>query len=340
VRAPNIGELFAADSGSQIAFGTPPASIGDPCDVRSSARTGAGGASVRALCLAQGIPTTVIDNYTFPTTATAGLTRGNRGLEPETADTYNIGFSWQPSSQSPWVSGITLSVDYYDISIKDVISIVPGLTALSKCYNLDGSNPGYDPNNSFCGLLTRDANGLLQVIRTPYLNLGGLETSGIDVQFAWSAELSELGFGTGRVFFSTGVGYSKGFSIQTLPNTPFQDYGGTNTIGASYPEYKALTSIGYGLGGASVSVRWRYQGSMDDVTSVTTPANPGIGVPAYNLYDLVGTFDISEQWQIRAGITNLTDEDSVFVSSSQTSTDTSVFDAVGRSYYLGLRFSL
>jgi outer membrane receptor protein involved in Fe transport len=340
VRAPNIGELFAADSGSQIAFGTPPASVGDPCDVRSSARTGAGGANVRSLCLAQGIPTSVIDNYTFPTTATAGLTRGNRDLDPETADTYNIGFSWQPSWQSPWVSGITLSVDYYDISIKDVISIVPGLTALSKCYNLDGSNPGYDPNNSFCALLTRDANGLLQVIRTPYLNLGGLETSGIDVQFAWSADLNEIGFGTGRVFFSTGVGYSKNFSIQTLPDTPFQEYGGTNTIGASYPEYKALTSVGYGLGGASVSVRWRYQHAMDDVTSVTTPANPGVGVPTYHLYDLVGSYEFNDQWQIRMGITNLMDEDSVFVSSSQTSTDTSVFDAVGRSYYLGLRFSM
>jgi iron complex outermembrane recepter protein len=340
VRAPNIGELFAADSGAQIAFGTPPASIGDPCDVRSSARTGAGGANVRALCLAQGIPATVIDNYTFPTTATAGLSRGNRDLDPETANTYNFGFSWQPRSSSPWLSGVTLSVDYYNISIEDVISIVPGLTALSKCYNLDGSNPGYDPGNSFCALLNRDSNGLLQVIQTPYLNLGGLETDGIDVQFAWSADLNELGFGTGRVFFSTGVGYSKQFSVQTLPNTPFQDYGGTNTIGASYPEYKALTSVGYGIGGASVSVRWRYQDAMEDVTSVTTPANPGIGVPTYNLYDLVGSFDINDKWQIRAGITNLTDEDSVFVSSSQTSTDTSVFDAVGRSYYLGLKFSL
>ncbi|MET0535668.1 MAG: TonB-dependent receptor, partial [Steroidobacter sp.] len=116
VRAPNIGELFAADSGSQIAFGTPPVSVGDPCDVRSSARTGGGGTSVRALCLAQGIPASVIDNYTFPTTATAGLTRGNRSLSPETADTYNIGFSWQPRSQSPWVSGLSLSVDYYKIS--------------------------------------------------------------------------------------------------------------------------------------------------------------------------------------------------------------------------------
>jgi outer membrane receptor protein involved in Fe transport len=340
VRAPNIGELFAADSGAQIAFGTPPASIGDPCDVRSSARTGAGGSSVRALCLAQGIPASVIDNYTFPTTATAGLTRGNRGLDPETADTYNFGFSWGSRAQSPWLSEMTLSVDYYDISITDVISIVPGLTALSKCYNLDGSNPGYDPSNSFCALLNRDSNGLLQVIQTPFLNLGGLETSGIDVQLGWSVDLTEVDLGKGRVFFSTGVGYSKGFSVQTLPATPFQDYGGTNTIGASYPEYKALTTLGYGIGGASVSVRWRYQDAMDDVTSVTTPANPGVGVPAYNLYDLVGSYDFNDQWQLRAGITNLTDEDSVFVSSSQTSTDTSVFDAVGRSYYLGLQFSM
>jgi iron complex outermembrane recepter protein len=340
VRAPNIGELFAAATGSQIAFGTPPASIGDPCDVRSSARTGASSASVRALCLAQGIPTSVIDNYTFPTTATAGLTRGNQELDPETADTYNIGFSWASRSDSPWLSSTTLSVDYYNISINDVISIVPGLTALSKCYNLDGSNPSYDPANAFCALLNRDANGLLQVIRTPYLNLGGLKTSGIDLQVAWSVNLEEVRLGVGRVFFSTGMAFSKNYSVQTLPDTPFQEYGGTNTIGASYPEYKALTTAGYGIGDASISVRWRYQNAMKDVTSVTTPANPGVGVPTYNLYDLVGVFDINQRWQIRAGITNLTDEESVFVSSSQTSTDTSVFDAVGRSYYVGLRFSM
>jgi outer membrane receptor protein involved in Fe transport len=228
-----------------------------------------------------------------------------------------------------------VSVDYYDINISDVISVVPGLSALSKCYNLDGSNPSYSPTNSFCGLLTRDSNGLLQLIQTPYLNLGGLKTSGIDLQFSWGIDA-----GPGKFFFNTGVGYSMEFAIQTLPGTVFQDYGDTNTIGASYPEWKALTTVGYGIGGASVSFRWRYQDAMSDVTSVTTPANPGVGVPTYNLYDLVGTYDFNDRWQLRLGITNLTDEDSVFVSSSQTSTDTSVFDAVGRSYYLGLRLSL
>ncbi|MBB6093523.1 outer membrane receptor protein involved in Fe transport [Povalibacter uvarum] len=335
VRAPNIGELFAADTGGQIAFGTPPAAIGDPCDIRSTARTGAGGSDVRSLCLAQGIPASVIDTYTFPTTATASLTHGNPALAPETANTYNIGFSWNSRAESPWLSNMSVSLDYYSIDIEDVISVVPGLTALSKCYNLDGSNPSYAVNNPFCTLLTRDSNGLLQLIETPYLNLGGLRTSGVDLQLSWSADV-----GPGNLYFSTGVGYSEEFAVQTLPGTQFQDYGGTNTIGSSHPELKALTTLGYGFGGATVAVRWRFQDAMADVTSVTTPTNPGVGVPTYNLYDLVATYELNDQWQFRAGVTNLTDEESVFVSSSQTSTDTSVFDPVGRSYYFGVKFSM
>jgi outer membrane receptor protein involved in Fe transport len=342
VRAPNIGELFAANSGTQIAFGTPPGAIGDPCDVRSTARTGAGGANVRSLCLAQGIPASIIDSYTFPTTATAGLTSGNPDLQPESADTYNFGFSWNSQAESPLLSGLTASIDYYNISIKEVISVIPGLSALSKCYNLDGSNPGYSPTNTFCALLQRDANGLLQVIQTPYLNLGGLKTDGIDLQLGWSAELSDLGLpqGSGRLFFNTGLAYTNEYAVQTLPGSVFQDYAGTNTIGSSHPKWKGLTTLGYGLGSATISARWRYQDAMQDVTAVTTPANPGIGVGVYNLYDLVGSYDINDKWQIRVGVTNLTDEDSVLVSSSQTSTDTAVFDAVGRSYYLGLNVSL
>ncbi len=51
VRAPNIGELFSPPQGTQLAIGTPPSAIGDPCDVRSTARTGgqwrSGGGTLR-----------------------------------------------------------------------------------------------------------------------------------------------------------------------------------------------------------------------------------------------------------------------------------------------------
>jgi iron complex outermembrane receptor protein len=339
VRAPNIGELFAANSGSQIAFGTPPASIGDPCDVRSNARTGANGASVRTLCLAQGIPAAVIDSYQFPTTATAGLTHGNINLTPETADTYNVGAVWTSRSETPLLRNVSVSVDYWNIDIQNVISVIPGLTALSKCYNLDGSNPTYSPANSFCALLSRDSSGLLQVINTPYLNLGGLKTDGVDIQLNWRAAVADLGLSGlgGEVSVNSGISYTNHYSVQTLPNTKFAEFAGTNTIGASYPKWKALTTFSYRDGPAMVALRWRYLDSMKDVTSVTTPATPGIGVKAYDLFDLIGTFDVRKSWQVRAGVTNLFDKGLPIVSSSQTSTDTSVYDAVGRSFYLGLR---
>src|SRR4029079_13568228 len=96
----------AAAGCARIAFATPPAAIGDPCDVRSTARTGANGASVRDLCLAQGIPAAGIHTYVLPTTATAGVTQGNQDLQPETADTYNFGLSWTSRSSERLFSGL------------------------------------------------------------------------------------------------------------------------------------------------------------------------------------------------------------------------------------------
>lgn len=339
VRAPNIGELFAAASGSQVAFGTPPSAIGDPCDIRSVARTGANGGQVRNLCIAQGIPAAVVDSYTFPTTATAGLTSGNLGLKPETANTFNVGFSWSSNASTPLLSDLSLSVDYYNIKIKDVISVIPGLTALSKCFNLDGSNPGYAASNSFCQLLERDSNGLLQIINLPYLNLGGLKTDGVEIQMNWGLRLSELGMNSpsGKIYINTAVGYTRHYSIQTLPDSDFQDYAGTITLGAAYPHWKALTTLGYSSDVVGFGLRWRYQQGMNDVTSVTTPNNPSPGTPAYNVFDLFGTTRINDALELRAGVTNLFDKKSQLVSSSQFSTDLSVFDPVGRSFYVGAK---
>jgi iron complex outermembrane recepter protein len=315
--------------------------------VRSSARTGPSGAAVRALCLAQGVPAAVIDSYTFPTTATAGLSSGNAKLDPETANTYNVGLSWTSRASAPLLSDLGVSVDYYNIDIKKVISVVPGLTALSKCYNLDGSNPAYSATNQFCQLLQRDSSGLLQVIDTPYLNLGGLKTDGIDMQLHWGVALGDLGLGanSGRLFATSGLGWLHGYSIQTLPGGPFQNYAGTNTVASgltssTFPKWKAVTTVGYGIGGLTASVRWRYQDAMADVTSVTTPKSPGVGVPAYSLVDVLGTYVINKQWEVRAGITNAGNHGPVYVSSSQNSTDASVFDVVGRAYYVGVHLTM
>ena len=348
VRAPNIGELYGAASGSQLVFGTPPAAIGDPCDVRSTARTGPNGSSVRALCLAQGIPAALIDSYQFPTTATEALTAGNGGLKPETANTFNVGFSWKSMAESPLLSGFIASIDYYNIKITNVISVVPGLTALTKCYNLDGSNSAYSNSTQFCSLLQRDpATGQLLIVNTPYLNLGGLKTSGIDMDFGWGAAFADLGLSSvpGAISVNSAIGFTPHYEVQTLPGTSFAEYAGTNTLvtsttAGSFPRWKGLTTFKYSVGGADVALRWRVQSAMEDVTYVSTPKTPGVGIGAYNLLDLYGDYSVNKTWSVRAGITNLANHGPVYVASSQTSTDPSIYDVVGRSFFVGVHMSL
>jgi len=221
--------------------------------------------------------------------------------------------------------------------------VVPGLTTLSKCFNLDGSNPGYSPTNQFCQLLDRDpATGQLVLIHTPYENLGGLKTDGIDMQFNWAFDLADIhGLRVpGTLAIGSGIGYNRNQEVQTLPGTAWAEYSGTNTLNASYPKWKALTSVAYSLGGATAGLRWRYQDAMADVTSVTSPKSPGIGVAPYNLYDFFAIYDISPTWQVRGGINNVFGHGIPVVSSSQNHTDAAVFDVIGRAYYVGVRLNL
>lgn len=347
VRAPNIGELFSPQTGTQLVIGTPPGALGDPCDVRSNARTGADGAKVAELCVAQGIPQAAISSYTFPTTATGQLVSGNTNLTPERADTFNVGFVLNSPFESGPLADFTLSVDYYNIAVKNVISTVPGLTVLSKCFNLDGSNPTYDKNNLYCGLLVRDNSGQLTTVATPYLNLGAVKTDGVEAQVNWTVPARFLGDESGRFFVNSAVGWLHKYKLQLLPGAAYLDYTGISNGAAGVsslppratPKWKAVTSFGYRSDAATLGLRWRYQSKMEDTTSVLTPATAQVGVPAYALWDMFGSVRIAKTFEIRAGVNNLFDKGLPFVASSQNGTDVALYDPIGRSFYLGAKVS-
>jgi outer membrane receptor protein involved in Fe transport len=344
VRAPNIGELFTPSSGTQLVIGTPPGSLGDPCDVRSTARTGAGGSQVAALCVAQGVPAAAISSYTFPTTAAGQTISGNRNLTPERADTFNVGMVFNAPRNAGILGDFSLSVDYYSINIKNVISTVPGLTVLSKCFNLDGSNPGYSNSNLYCTLIQRDAGGQLVTVNTPYLNLGGLKTDGVEFQLHWGVAAPFVSQ-SGKFYIDSAVGWLRNYGVQLLPGAPFLSYTGVSNGGAgtgsvpprATPTWKALTTFGYRSSSVGAGLRWRYQNAMSDVTSVLTPATAQPGVAAYSLWDLFGSVKVNKQFELRAGVTNLFDKGLPVVASSQNGTDTALYDPIGRSFYFGVK---
>src|SRR5690606_30709995 len=55
------------------------------------------------------------------------FTGGNPDLDPETADTYTIGFVMTP------IDGLDVSLDYFDISIEDRIGTIGANTVLRFC---------------------------------------------------------------------------------------------------------------------------------------------------------------------------------------------------------------
>ncbi len=48
---------------------------------------------------------------------------------PETADSYTVGFVLTPS----FLDGFSLTVDYFDIQVEDVIGTVPPTISLNEC---------------------------------------------------------------------------------------------------------------------------------------------------------------------------------------------------------------
>jgi outer membrane receptor protein involved in Fe transport len=109
-----------------------------------------------ANCAAAGVPLTqtfagVTEPFTNrPASGISGFSGGNPGLFSETADTWTVGAVIQPS----FAPGLTVSVDWYRISLSDAINTVGAQTVINQCYD----DPG-GINNSFCSAVFRNPNG-------------------------------------------------------------------------------------------------------------------------------------------------------------------------------------
>ena len=340
VRAPNIGELYTGALYPQnVIPAVTTAGGGDPCDVRSSYRTGASAAQVRTLCLAQGVPNSAIDIYTSNFNQFTGVTQGNTALKPEKADTFTIGAVWRSEIQSPWLKNLSFSADFYKINLKQAIGTISGNTTLYNCFNANGQNSGYDASNLYCQQISRTAVGDIRLVNQPYLNLGGYKTRGVDFQANWSVLLPDVGLGASAGRFSLDLAgtYLDRFEIQNLPGAAFLNYTGTIGSGTPYARWKTITTATYQRGAVDLGLRWHYLSGMDDSTRVSNPARELAGVNAYNTFDLFVNAKLNKTLSLRAGIDNFTDKKPLIVGAVYGNTDVNTYDPIGRRFYLAVR---
>jgi outer membrane receptor for ferrienterochelin and colicin len=263
---------------------------------------------------------------------------GNPNVGPETAKTWTLGtvitepFGW---------SGLSLTLDAYQIQIKDTISRLGSFTAYSNCLNANGStNPTYDFNNQFCQLI--DRNGITadrENVDSLYLNLGQLKTRGIDVAVQWTGDM-----GPGRLTADTTINYLLQYKYQPDPSADFRDAKGTLDQGGQF-DYRALTNLRYSWSVFSVGAQWSFLPSVENQAKALLPTTTVEGTGSYSLFNLNAGWDVGKV-QLRAGIDNLLDRQPSIVGANPTvgdsnsdQTNLNFYDGLGRRFYVGAKMT-
>lgn len=160
-------------------------------------------ADVRAICIAQGAPATVVNNGTIPPPSANQINQtfgGNINLDVETAESLTFGIVFTPVA----VPELTITVDYYNIKIEDAISTATPDDIFGPCFGPGSGGDSFssaNPSAPECLLVGRNPlNGSMNGggdtlgIITQFSNLGTLETSGFDfrITYDWAVEAGAL----------------------------------------------------------------------------------------------------------------------------------------------------
>jgi iron complex outermembrane receptor protein len=326
IRAPNVGELFAAQSIGNV-------SAQDPC-------SGASPTASLAACQLTGVTAGQYGSIiACPSDQCSGQFGGNAALKPETADTYTAGVVLTPHR----IRNLSLSVDYYHIKIKNYISSVTPSLAISQC--IATGDPYY------CGLFTRDPrSGAIfgtagYIVSTTY-NTGSLTTSGIDITADYTLGVG----GFGKVNLNL-VGTRTFNQIsEPLPGLGTYDCNGYYgfTCGQPNAKWRHVMRANWIMPeGATLSLAWRYVDSSklssesDNTFLNGTTSIVNGRIPVYNYFDLAATVSVGKALSLRAGVNNLLDKDppaiasGVLSSFSNGNTFPGVYDVLGRTIFVG-----
>ncbi|MEO5494995.1 MAG: TonB-dependent receptor [Sphingomonas sp.] len=347
IRAPSLSNLFGPTSVAQLPIGTLP-NAGDPCAFGSVYRTGSNATQVQALCLAQGVPASLYPTYTYGISTVPGQDGSNPSLTPEKARTYSFGAVLTPKFGSGVFRSVSLSVDYYHISIKNAIGSLLLSDILPRCFNSDGaSNPSYSVSNAFCQRIARDPlTGQIALGQQGLFNFASYTVAGIDGQFNWRIGLDDLGMaaGAGSIELSSTASYLKTYRVAGLLGSPTLNYAGSAGYGGvgggiTHPKWKINTSIGYLSDDFRATLLWRHISSMVHSDLVANPASTTQGIKAYNYLDLNFGFNVAKLFTLGFGVNNLTDKAPPFISASPLTTDAATYDVIGRSFYASVKVS-
>ncbi|MGC6398957.1 TonB-dependent receptor plug domain-containing protein [Sphingomonas sp. FW199] len=264
------------------------------------------------------------------------LQGGNPLLTPEIADTWTAGGVYQPG----WAQGLSVTVDWYKIGIKDAIFGVGGQLLLDLCY---GFNRPASPSACQSIIPVSGSTGLTgATLLTGGINAQNVEVEGIDYELGYRTSLSAISDSLPGTF-SLRLLASQRLKDQTrLPgDTTPPDLGTPGSL-----KWRGLGSATYAVGPSRTTVIARYLGP-GVVSNLGATQRNGLSeadnrIPAIWYWELSQSVDVKVAGQtttLFAVVENLFDRDPPPVPGVGFGSSP-VYDLLGRSYRLGLRFKL
>jgi outer membrane receptor protein involved in Fe transport len=324
-RVPQIGDLFGGKFANAPTFN-------DPC-VGITAADVADNPNLADACV--NVP--VDGSFAQPNSQVTGRYGGNRRLQPETGEVLTAGFVYQPS----FIGGLTLTVDFWDYELENVITSLDVNSTAEICVN-SGTSAVVDSlpgSPSFCSLINRNPDGTIFFIDQPTLNFGTLETSGYDVGIEYALNDTPAG----SFLFALDTTF-----IDKYDSTPCAVCATTEVAGTfdrqfgNYADWRALASLGWRRNDFSATLSGRY---VDGVVVHDADGLPGIqgdlNVPSVTYLDMSLGYTFREKLTVQLGADNLTDEQPPLLYQNNVinaNTDVSTYDTVGRFYRASLQY--
>jgi outer membrane receptor protein involved in Fe transport len=186
-------------------------------------------------------------------------------------------------------------------------------------------------------------------------NRGLLETTGIDTQIQYGADLPQF-FAFGDHFADITVNiywtHMLTHKEQENPVTEILDCAGyygwpcwSNDFGSSFPENRVTSNFHYASGPLGLHLSWRWIEGTDNGAPLRSYIfgipDPNLAVPEVgdeHYLDLGLAYEFGDNFTVRFGVNNLLDNDPPQMADAvwSNNTDTGLYDVFGRSYYLTL----
>jgi outer membrane receptor protein involved in Fe transport len=181
---------------------------------------------------------------------------GNPDLDPELGDTLSLGVILQPR----FVPGFAISVDYYDLTIKDAIQTLGVPQILQDCEDSGGTA------NS-CALISRplpfsdrSAANVATAVRSVPANTARFQTRGIDIEASYNIRFG----GSQNLNLRALANYIDKYTTQSSVPSPVQQLAGFSDgpETPALPTWRGTLSAQYSTENFSLSVQERIVGRI------------------------------------------------------------------------------